>query len=96
MKWLAIFSVLTVAGCSAYSWEDSVILIRNGTMEISGVSRYGGYCWVSWYHGIEHVILKSDGTAEDPPFHYKWEPLALSQRNDIAGLFKRNDCHDPK
>ena len=49
-----------------------VILYHGGEAKTSSVHKIGGMCWVAWYTGIEKVILKSDGTADDPPFHYTW------------------------
>jgi len=98
MKYIAICVLLLLSACDdglVIQPKDHVILIRDGKMEVSAISSYGQYCWVAWYEGIEHIILKSDGTADDPPFHYRWEPLKLSERESRDVLFQRNNCHDP-
>lgn len=99
-KCLIVLASLILSGCGEILPDvpgtPQVILIRDGQMETSGVYKFGGYCWVAWYHGIEHIILKSDGTANDPPFQYRWEPLNMAERGDVLGFFKRNGCLDVK
>lgn len=84
--------LLMVAGCddsnfTAYKSYGEVILIRNGGMEKSNVGKFADHCWVAWYKGIEHIILKRDGTALDPPFRYTWEPLEHIDRIDGASVY---------
>lgn len=74
---------------------NRVILIRDGEMETSSVGKYKDYCWIAWYHGSEHVMLRRNGTADDPPFHYRWEPLSHSERDDAASFFDRLGCKEP-
>lgn len=98
MKYLAICFLFFLSACDddrAIRPKDQVILIRDGQMKVSGISKYGRYCWVAWYDGIDHMILKSDGTASDPPFFYRWEPLKLSERESRDAVYQRNDCHEP-
>ena len=91
---LMLLCCISILG-SCDSTAPQVILIRNGQMETSAVQKYGEYCWVAWYKGIEHLILQRDGTAHDPPFNYKWEPLRLSERDAVQGFFDRNNCKEP-
>ena len=76
--------------------KNSVILFSRGEAKTSSVKKIGQYCWVDWYKGIEKVLLKSDGTAADPPFKYRWERNVPGPSDKAADLewFKAN-CAEP-
>ncbi len=61
-----------------------VILYRDGEAKVSSVSKIGSRCWVSWYKGIEKLLLKGDGTIYNPPFHYKWTLYRAGPDDPIA------------
>jgi hypothetical protein len=88
--------LLAALACTACSNAPEVILIRGGRMQVSAVNKFGNYCYVAWYQGIDHVILLENGTAHDYPFEYKWEPLKFSERSDRAEFWKRLGCEEPK
>ena len=60
-------------GQSSLGVAGDVILYSDmGQVQTSHVNRIGPTCWVAWYAGIEKVVLRSDRTAVDGVFHYRW------------------------
>jgi hypothetical protein len=94
-RFIFLVGALLLAGCNDPS-KDQVIVMRGGMMKLSNVSKYGPYCYLSWYDGIDAVLMNSDGTAHDDNLNYRWEPLAYAERDNVKALWDRNKCEDQK
>ncbi len=74
MKKMVIVIGLFLSGCSdePKTTGDYVILENKGELRRSEVKKTGVYCTSGWYRSIDNFVLRSDGTAVDGIFKYRW------------------------
>jgi hypothetical protein len=75
--------------------KDQVIVTYDGRMKISNVSKFGPYCYLEWYGGIDSVAMHADGTAHDGNLKYTWRPLERDKWDDLSYIWNRNACREP-
>lgn len=101
-KIIFLATCLLIMGCDddgAGTFEKPVghvILYRDGQAKKSPVYNIGSRCWVSWYDGIEKVLIHGNGTAFDTPFSYRWT-LDRKGPDDTAAdaMWFKNNCAEP-
>jgi hypothetical protein len=98
VKYLILISLIFLTACSntsPTSQGDIVLLYRNGEFKkVEVKKKTGAYCTVAWYESIDNFALKSDGTAIDGVFNYRW---TLSEfGNEADKIWFNKNCKDPK
>lgn len=102
MRPVALALLLIVGACDRIpsavnpAAVGQVILVQDGDeMKSVPVGKLGAYCWVARYEGIEKVVLRSDGTAEDMSIRYTWtlDTPGPDDRKADAAWFHKN-CRD--
>ena len=88
--------VSILIGCHQLNAVGEVILYWEGQAQTSYVHKVGPNCIVSWFDGVDHVVLKSDGSAVDVNLVYRWVLDTPGIDNPMADhLWFAKNCADP-
>lgn len=72
---------------------DTIVMYRNGEFKKAKVIKFGVYCTASWYsYATDNVYLKSNGTATNGPWDYKWTLLEFNSEQDK--LWYNKNCKE--
>ncbi len=86
--------IMSFKNTDSISEANTIILQKNGELKKSEVRKFGVYCTAGWYRTIDNFYLKSDGTASDGPFNYRWTLHEFNSEQDKF-WFNKN-CKDVK